>query len=382
MENKRLLSLDAFRGFTIAAMILVNFPGNGDHVFSPLQHTHWNGISFTDLIAPFFLFIVGVSIAFAYTKRLEAGIPVKSMYGKLFTRAMKIFAVGMFLNLLGILDDFSFAELRWTGTLHRIAIVFLVCGLLFLKSGWKTQAIIGAVILIGYWLAMTLIIGAVILIGYWLAMTLIPTPGYNRAMLEPGINLAAWVDSKWMPGAMWQGTWDPEGILSTFPSIVTGITGMLAGVLLLSKRSQELKVMSLFTIGFVTAIVGVIWSWAFPLNENLWTSSFVLFTSGLASMTLAGSIFLIDILQFRKIANFGIIYGSNAITIYVLADIFALVFYGLQIGGASLNEHYFNFFTSIGGSPKIISMTYALIYVGINFIPAWVLYKRNMFIKL
>ena len=366
MENKRLLSLDAFRGFTIAAMILVNFPGNGDHVFSPLQHTHWNGISFTDLIAPFFLFIVGVSIAFAYTKRLEAGIPVRSMYGKLFSRALKIFAVGMFLNLLGILDDFSFSELRWTGTLHRIAIVFLVCGLLFLKTGWKTQAITGAVILI----------------GYWLAMTLIPTPGYDRAMLEPGINLAAWVDSKWMPGAMWQGTWDPEGILSTFPSIVTGITGMLVGTLILGKKSQEHKVMTLFTIGFVTAIVGVIWSWVSPLNENLWTSSFVLFTSGLACMTLAGSLFLIDILHYKKVANFGIIYGSNAITIYVLADIFALFFYGLQLGGASLNDHYFNFFTALGGAPKIISMTYALIYVGINFIPAWVLYKRNIFIKL
>ena len=366
MENKRLLSLDAFRGFTIAAMILVNFPGNGDHVFSPLQHTHWNGISFTDLIAPFFLFIVGVAIAFAYTKRLEAGIPAQAMYMKLFTRALKIFAVGMFLNLLGILDDFSFTELRWTGTLHRIAIVFLVCGLLFLKTGWKTQAITGAVILI----------------GYWLAMTLIPTPGYDRAMLEPGINLAAWVDSKWLPGAMWQDTWDPEGILSTFPSIVTGITGMLVGTLILGKKSQEHKVMTLFTIGFVTAIVGVIWSWVSPLNENLWTSSFVLFTSGLACMTLAGSIFLIDILHYNKVANFGIIYGSNAITIYVLADIFALFFYGLQLGGASLNDHYFNFFTALGAAPKIISMTYALIYVGINFIPAWILYKRNIFIKL
>jgi predicted acyltransferase len=201
-------------------------------------------------------------------------------------------------------------------------------------------------------------------------------------MLEPGINLAAWVDSKYLPGKMWQGTWDPEGILSTFPSIVTGITGMLAGALLLSKRAQEFKVMSLFTIGFVTAIVGVIWSWTFPLNENLWTSSFVLFTSGLASMTLAGSIFLIDLLQYRKIADFGIIYGSNAITIYVLADIFALLFYGLQIGGYSLNEHYFNFFTSLGASPKIVSMTYALIYVGFNFIPAWILHKRKIFIKL
>ena len=366
METRRLLSLDAFRGFTIAAMILVNFPGNGDNVFFQLRHTVWNGISFTDLIAPFFLFIVGVAIAFAYTKRIEAGIAPKSLYAKLFSRAFKIFAVGMFLNLLGIIDNFSFAELRWTGTLHRIAIVFLVCGLLFLHTSWKIQATTGAVLLI----------------GYWLAMTLIPTPGYEKAMLEPGINLAAWVDSKFLPGKMWQDTWDPEGILSTFPSFVTGISGMLAGTLLLNRQTLEFKVMSLFTIGFVTAITGVAWSWVFPMNENLWTSSFVLFTSGLASMTLAGSIFLIDILNYRKFADFGIIYGSNAITVYVLADILAIIFYGISIGGASLNDHFFNALTSAGIAPKIASAAYALIYVGINFIPAYILYKRKVFIRL
>ena len=366
MEFKRLLSLDAFRGFTIAAMILVNFPGNGDFVFSPLQHSKWNGISFTDLIAPFFLFIVGVSIAFAYTKRMQAGVQPKEMYAKIFIRALKIFAVGMALNLLGILDDFSFEGLRWTGTLHRIAIVFLVCGLLFLHTGWKVQAVIGATFLV----------------GYWLAMTLIPTPGYDVAMLEPGVNLAARVDSKFLPGKMWQGTWDPEGILSTFPAIVSGITGMLAGAVLLSKKSQEMKVMELFTIGFLTAIIGVVWSWVFPLNENLWTSSFVLFTSGLAAMTLAGSIFLVDILNYRKVADIGIIYGSNAIAIYVLADVLGLLFYGFRYGSASLNEHFFNTFTSMGAAPKVVSMVYALLYVCINFIPAYILYKKKIFIKL
>ena len=366
MENKRLLSLDAFRGFTIAAMILVNFPGNQGHVFSPLRHSAWNGISFTDLIAPFFLFIVGVSISLAYTKRMEAGIHIRSMYTKLITRALKIYAVGMFLNVLGILDNFSFSELRWTGTLHRIAIVFLVCGVLFLKTGWKTQAITGALVLI----------------LYWLAMNLIPTPGYGKVMVEPGANLAAWIDSKFLPGKMWQGTWDPEGILSTFPSIVTGISGMLAGTLLLKVKSQEYKVIYLFTLGFVSAIIGVAWNWIFPLNENLWTSSFVLFTSGLASMTLASSVFLIDILQYKKYAQFGVIYGSNAITIYVLADIIAILFYGIKIAGGSLNDHFFNFFTSLGGPPGLVSMIYALVYVGINFIPAYILYKKKIFIKL
>lgn len=367
METKRLLSLDAFRGFTIAAMILVNFPGNWDHVFSPLQHTEWNGISFTDLIAPFFLFIVGVAIAIAYSKRLEAGQQPASMYSKLIFRAIKIFAVGMLLNILGILDDFSVAAIRWTGTLHRIAIVFLVCGLLYLHTSWKTQALTGALVLL----------------AYWLALTQIPTPGYGKVMLEPGINIAAWIDSKYLPGKMWQDTWDPEGILSTFPAIVTGITGMLAGTLLLKKATTiEYKVMLLFTAGFITAIAGVIWNWEFPLNENLWTSSFVLFTSGLASMTLAAGIFLVDILHYKKIATFGIIYGSNAITVYVLGDVLALIFYGFSINGLSMNEHFFHFLTGVGCPPKIASMTYALLYVGINFIPAYILYRKKIFIKL
>jgi predicted acyltransferase len=365
-RSRRLISLDAFRGITIAAMILVNFPGNGENVYAPLNHTHWNGITPTDLIAPFFLFIVGVAIAFAYTKRLDADMSPLKMYPKLIGRSVKIFAVGMFLNILGLFPDFNFADIRYTGTLHRIAIVFLVCGLIFLNTNWKTQAVIGAVILI----------------GYWLAMNFIPTPGYGKVMLERDINLAQWIDNRFMPGRLYQGVWDPEGILSTFPSIVTGITGMLTGTLLLKMKSQEYKVIWLFLLGFISTIIGVIWNWIFPLNENIWTSSFVLFTSGLASMTLASSIFVVDILNYCKGSKFGVIYGSNAITIYVLADIFALFFYGIKLGGNSLNDHFFNFFTSIGCAPKFVSMAYALIYVCILFIPAYILYKRKIFIKL
>lgn len=366
MENKRLVSLDALRGFTIAAMILVNFPGNWEYVFDPLQHSEWWGISFTDVIAPFFLFTVGVSIALAYTKRLEAGVKPGEMYKKLFIRSLKIFAVGMFLNLLGIIDNFSWEELRWTGTLHRIAIVFLVCGLLFLHTGWRTQAITGAVVLV----------------LYWLAMTIIPTPGYDKAMLEPGVNLAAWVDQQLLPGKMWQGTWDPEGILSTFPAVVTGITGMLTGKLILSKRPIETKVNMLFFWGFISFAIGIVWNWSFGLNENLWSPSFVMLTSGMAAMTLASCIYLIDMHNYQKWAQFGVIYGMNAITVYVLADLLAIIFYRLPFGGESLNMHFFNVFTSMGLAPKVVSMIYGLMYVGINFIPALILFRRKVFIKL
>jgi predicted acyltransferase len=366
-ENKassRLIALDAFRGLTIAAMILVNFPGNGDAVYAPLEHAAWNGITPTDLIFPFFLFIVGVAIAFSYTKRLESGLPMGRVYGKLILRAVKIFMLGLLLNFL---SSFNFHDLRIAGVLSRISIVFLACGFLFLKTSWKTQVITGAVLLI----------------AYWLAMTLIPTPTFGKVMLEPGKNLAAWFDSKYLPGKMWQGSWDPEGLLSTVPAFATTIAGMLTGSFLLTKKSWEQKVIYLFAAGFILTILGSVWSWTFPLNKNLWTSSFVLYTAGLALMTLATMIFLIDIQGYKKWTGFAVIYGSNAITIYVLADFLYIVFYVLKIGGSSLNMHFFNFFSDTAGlAPKFVSMLYALLFVGVNFIPAYLLHRKKIFIKL
>lgn len=363
-NSLRLISLDAFRGITIAAMILVNFPGNGESVFAPLEHAAWNGITPTDLIFPFFLFIMGVALAFAFTKRIDSGQPLGNVYRKLFFRALKIYALGLFLNLL---PSFNFAEVRFAGVLPRIAVVYLVCGVLFLKSTTKTQALTGIVLLV----------------AYWLAMTLIPTPGYGTVLLEPGKNLAAWVDSRFLPGKMWQGTWDPEGILSTTPAFVTGITGMLTGSFLLSKRSWTEKVSYLFLAGFLATIIGSVWSWTFPLNKNLWTSSFVLFTSGLALMSLASLVLIVDVLGYKKWTKFAVIFGSNAIAIYVLADLLYVFFYIIRIGGESLNMHFFTLFsTSLGLGPKFVSMLYALLYVGINFIPALILYRKRIFIKL
>lgn len=359
----RLVSLDALRGFTIAAMITVNFPGNHDFVYAPLQHTRWNGLTFTDLIAPIFLFVIGVSIAFAYSRRLAEKSPKGEMYRKIVIRAVKIFAVGMFLNLL---PDFNIMDTRWTGTLHRIAFVFLFCGLLFLNTTWRQQA----------WIA------AIILVGYWLAMTLIPTPGVGQVMLEPGVNLAAWVDQQWLPGKMWQGTWDPEGILSTFPATATGITGMLAGRLLLSKVPPHEKVNFLMVAGLASAMLGYLWSLTFPLNEGLWTSSFVLLTSGFAALLLGALYFVVDILGRQRGTGVGVMFGANAITVYVLADIFALVLYGTVFGEVPLNEQAVNALISWGFAPKFASMLYALFFTAVNFIPAYILYRKKIFIKL
>lgn len=363
-QMKRLISLDAFRGFTIAAMITVNFPGTWDYVYAPLRHSAWNGLTPTDLIAPFFLFIVGVSIAFAYTKRMDLGVPKKEMYRKIIIRTLKIYLVGLFLNLL---PDFNFTELRYTGTLARISIVFIFCALLFLNTKWKTQAFIG--------------VG--ILVGYWLVMTLVPTPGYGKVILERGANLAAWIDEHYMPGVLWQGTWDPEGILSTFPSFVTGITGLLVGSLLLHKTlTKHEKSIYLMIGGIFSTALGYLWGLTFPVNENIWTSSFVLVTSGMAAMVLGAVYFIVDIQGRKKGTKPGIIFGANAITVYVLGDVLSLFFYDLKIGGDSLNMHFFDVFTSIGLAPKFVSMIYSLLFICINFIPAYILYKKRIFIKL
>lgn len=347
----------------MAAMLVANFPGTEAFVFFTLRHTRWNGLSFTDLIAPIFLFVVGVSIALAYAKSVEKQLPKGGLYRKIVIRSLKIFAVGMFLNLM---PDFNFADVRWTGTLHRIAIVFLVCAILFLNTTWKQQA----------W------IGVLTLVAYWLAMTLIPTPDVGKVILEPGQNLAAWLDRKYLPGRMWQGTWDPEGILSTFPSIVTGIAGMLAGRLMLSQKMPLEKVACLMTAGMVSAIIGYFWGLTFPVNENLWTSSFVCVTAGFAAMLLGALYFLVDILGNTRGTKPGIIFGANAITVYVLGDVLALFFYRFQVGGLPLNEYVVHQLMAVGVLPELASLLYALFFVGVNFIPAYFLYRKQIFIKL
>ncbi|MGC3946529.1 MAG: heparan-alpha-glucosaminide N-acetyltransferase domain-containing protein [Chryseolinea sp.] len=361
-QGNRLVFLDAMRGFTIAAMILVNFPGNEEHVFAPLHHTVWNGLTPTDLIAPFFLFIVGISIVLSYSRKRDDA-DKRDLYRKIIWRAVKIYALGIFLNLL---PDFNFSDLRYTGVLPRIALVFLPCALLFLNTTFRQQ----------WW------IGLSILVAYWLAMTLIPTPGVGGVALEPGVNLAAWIDSKYLPGKMWQGTWDPEGILSTFPAIVSGISGLLAGQLLISRRTPTDKVIYLMVCGLISAAAGYVWGLTFPVNENLWTSSFVLVTSGFAALILGAAYYVVDIRGLKQGTFPGIVFGANAISTYVIADLLALIFYVFPWGTTTLNIHVTDWLTSIGLSAKLSSCLYAMLFVCINFIPAYILYRKKIFIKV
>ncbi len=362
--SKRVISLDALRGFTIAAMVIVNDPGSWSHVYRPLEHAAWNGLTITDLIFPFFLFIVGVSISLAYSKRLQANVPRKSLYRKIIIRAINIYLLGIFLWLW---PQFDFSSIRWVGVLPRISLVYLACALLFLNTSWKQQVRIGVFILLLYW----------IIVAY------LPVPGIGKPDLSvPEMNWANYLDTLILPGVMWQKTWDPEGLLSTFPAIVSGITGMLAGKLYLTIKDENKRLVWLFFIGFAMFAAGGAWNWVFPINKNLWTSSYVLYTSGIGTLALASCILIVDIWGYKKWTFLGRVYGANAITSYVLAGMLTLVFYTKKISGASLNEWFMSSLTPLGLDPKFVSMLYAVIYMLIIFIPVLIMYRKKIFIKI
>ncbi len=358
LSTGRLISLDALRGFTIMAMIVVNDPGSWSHVYPPLLHASWNGVTPTDYVFPFFLFIVGVSISLTYQKRLDAGDDKSVMMKKILFRSIKIYTVGM---LLWIFPEFDLSQVRWVGVLHRIAFVFLACGVLFLYMDKKT------------WLKLS----AGILLAYWIVMVYVPVPGIGAPDLSvPEKNWAHYLDHLLLPGVLWQKTWDPEGLLSTFPSIVTGIIGMLAGEMIKREKETFGLLTKLFFWGFVMLSVGAVWDWFFPINKNIWTSSYVLHCGGLAFMALAASYFVVDVKGYKKWVTPGLIFGANAITAYVLASLLTPVFY------EGINTWWMDTLTAVGLDPKLASLTYALLYVGIIFIPVYVLYKKRIFVRL
>ncbi len=382
MENKpeRLLSLDFFRGLTVAAMILVNNPGSWGNIYAPLAHAEWHGCTPTDLVFPFFLFIVGVSIAYAMgSKKLD-----KKSHHQLILKALKraliLFSLGLILAIFPRnFATYDFVEtiktVRIPGVLQRIAVVFFISAIIFLKFSEKN--ILRLVVLL--------------LLGYWILMMFVPVPGVGYANLEKEINLGAWLDRTILTEAhLWKSakTWDPEGILSTLPAIATALFGVLVGVYL--KRKDVLpanKISWLFSIGVLATIAGLIWDLNFPINKALWTSSYVLYTGGLATIILALSYWVIDVNKYNSFTKPFVIYGVNAITVFFVSGLMPRLVNmfkiempdGKEIG--ALTWVYQTGFTPYF-SPINASLAYAIAFILFFFVILWIMYKKNIIIKV
>jgi predicted acyltransferase len=358
-SSDRLISLDVFRGLTIAAMILVNFPGSWDAMYWPLEHADWVGLTPTDFIFPFFIFIVGISITLSFSKQLQKGITRKQVLKKSLLRAVKIFGVGLALRLLPTLD---FSRFELPGVLQRISLVFLACALLFLYSGWRTQ----------------LFVGVGILFAYWLALMYIPVPGFGPGVLEPGKNLANWLDGVVIPSNLLNKKgYDSEGILSTFPAIVTGISGLLAGKLLQQKKDKGQIFKHLLVAGILLAVAGYGFGIFFPIIKKIWTSSFMLVTSGWAFLVFALIYWLIEIKGIKTGTKPWIIFGSNAIAIYILADVFETLF--IKTG---VHDFAMTTMQNMDIYIKTSSLIWAIFSLLVCYAAGYLMYRKKVFIKL
>lgn len=368
--TKRLVSLDVFRGITIAGMVLVNNPGSWEHIYWPLEHATWHGWTPTDLVFPFFLFIVGVAITLAFGSRVESGRSKRDLYLKVIKRSILIFAIGLFLNAF---PYFSLSELRIPGVLQRIAVCYLFGSIIFLDTKIRTQV------------AITI----ALLLIYWFLVELIAAPGFAAGDLTKEGSLPSFIDRVVFGKHVWSQAkvYDPEGLLSTIPALATTLIGVLTGHWLRTKKSPYEKVTGLFVAGAICAAVGWAWNPFFPINKALWTSSYVLFTGGLALQLLALCYWVIDIKGYRRWAKPFEIFGVNAIALYVGAGIMAELLGLIKVTGAdgtkiSLGSWiYGNLFAS-WASPVNASLAFAITFVLVWLGLMWVLFRRNIFIKV
>jgi predicted acyltransferase len=429
-SSNRLISLDVFRGMTVAGMVLVNNPGTWSAIHEPLKHAEWHGITPTDYVFPFFLFIVGVAISLALGKKVEAGETGGELYLKIVKRAVIIFFVGLFMAAFPLFDyaksdvptalkilamlsmiavlyfwltdkiliaaillgsilagalafyfaGFSlfvsnFETLRIPGVLQRIAVCYLIAAIIFVNTNWRQQAIIAGILLL----------------AYWALMTLIPVPGCEVTTFnDKACNLAAWIDrTVFGENHIWRSAkvYDPEGILSTIPAIATTLAGVLTGTWLKRKTDDYQKVSGLFFFGVSLLALGYLWSLAFPINKPLWTSSYVVYTAGLALCFLGFCYWLIDIKGYRKWAQPFVIFGVNALALFVgsglLGRVLSLVKVG-EINGKTVSLQqwiYGNLFAPLA-APINASMLYAVAFIGFWLFLMWLLYRKKIYIKI
>ena len=357
----RLLSLDAFRGATIVSMLMVNNPGDGRNVFAQLDHAPWNGWTFTDLIFPFFLWIAGVSMTLSLARRIASGSDRMMMFRHVARRAVLIFLIGFAINFT---SRWSFAPVRIMGVLQRIGLCYLIAGAIYLA--WpRLRSLIWAI--------------CALLAVYWAMMTLVPVPGYGPGVLTPEGNFAKWIDGFVLSGHMWSVTkvWDPEGLVSSLPAVATTLFGATCGLLLGKPLLMAEKAVWMFTAGVSLICAGAIMNIWLPINKNLWTSSYAVFMAGMAFTVFAFLYWVIDAQGWRGWARPFVVYGSNAIAIFVLSDAVAITMIKMHWIRPVFNA----VFAGIG-TPKIASLSFALAHVFLLGIAAWGMWRKGLFVRV
>jgi predicted acyltransferase len=356
----RLLSLDAFRGLTVAGMVLVNNPGTWAAVYPPLRHAEWHGLTPTDVVFPFFLFIVGVAIPLALAPRRDEAGRGRALI-RVLRRAAVIFALGIVLN--GV-PAFDWATIRIPGVLQRIAVCYALAAVLFLALRWRALAAVTAALLL----------------GYWGVMTLVPVPGHGRGDLGPEGNLAAWVDRAVLGPHIWRAArvYDPEGILSTAPAVATVLLGVLTACWLRTGRPRRALAGGLVLAGAVGVALGAAWGVWFPVNKALWTSSYVVLTAGLALLVLAACYWAIEIRECRWWATPFVVLGVNALALFFLSTLAARVLTLIRVGGRPLQTLLFERLFAPWAAPASASLAYAVAYLLVWWGAMWLLYRGGI----
>jgi predicted acyltransferase len=394
-KRERLLSLDVFRGMTVAGMLLVNDPGTWSAIFPPLEHAEWNGWTPTDLIFPFFLFIVGITTYLSLTARRARGDTDSAVVKQILRRGLIIYLLGFAMAMFpfyqwGSIDAipnagawdrilFRIEHVRILGVLPRIAIVYVCAALLTLRTTVKQQ----------------IIIIAALLFGYWFAMTLIPVPGENvvGALLlhTKDRNLAAYLDRAILgTNHTWIGsvTFDPEGPMSTIPAIATAILGVLAGRWIAQRDKPLLdRITGLFAGGSVGMMLGLMWNWSFPINKNLWTSSYVIFTAGMACVALATVMWIVDYVNVKWWTKPFVVFGVNPIVAFVGSGVMARLIYTLwhvnyQGKSIALQDAIYQIVFLPWLPPRVASLAFAITFVLLWYGILLVLYRRNIILKV
>ena len=374
--RERLLALDVFRGMTVAGMLLVNNPGTWSAIYLPLAHAPWHGWTPTDLIFPFFLFIVGVTTHLSLQARRARGDSDSALLRQVVTRGALIVAFGLLLAAFPYLPVTRLTELRFPGVLQRIGLAYLCGALITLRTTWRQQ--IGVV--------------AALLVGYWALMTLVPVPGYGlgpQNLNDPSASLAAYIDRTVFGSHLWRSskTWDPEGLLSTMPAVGTVILGVLTGRWIDSRRPLGDRLIGLFGLGSLAMVAGLMWHWGFPINKSLWTSSYVLFTGGMAAVTVATCTWVIDVLGITRWTAPFRWYGTNPMVAFLGSGIMArligsVITVPLSGERVPLQRVIYDQAFASWLAPRNASLLYAVCFVLVWAGILGLLYRKRVFFKV